>query len=275
MNPLGNSIKILSLMNSVPIIPKEIAERVSETTLREALARFPVAQKAATFHYLYGGIRNAVFLVKLPREKFVLTIYKPDPEVEQRVKRSLEIFSFLHSRGFPVPEMMRTKDGGLYTSKDVLGARRFVSLHHYIYGRRIFPYREEQIFGVGKVMSRLHHTLREFPNREHPAEISAIKDLVLDKALGTVLHMDLARGNVLFDETGEKITAVLDFEQATWGPPVVDVAKSLAIISKDNRELSFERIKEVFIEGYNSGPEKLGGEDQVEPLVKCFSPEII
>ena len=123
-------------------------------------------------------------------------------------------------------------------------------------------------------MSRLHHTLYEFPLTN-----SVLKSLPLDKALGTgfctVLHMDLARGNVLFDEVGEKITAVLDFEEAAWGPPVVDVAKSLAIISKDNRELPFETIKEVFISGYNSGPERLSGEDQIDCLVERFSQEIV
>ena len=94
-------------MNPIPITPKEVADNVSETTLKEILTRFPIAQEQAAFYQLYGGIRNTVLLVNLPcGEKFVLTISKPDPEAERRVQRASGIFSFLRPLGFPVPEMI-------------------------------------------------------------------------------------------------------------------------------------------------------------------------
>lgn len=76
----------------------------------------------------------------------------------------------------------------------------------------------------------------------------------------SVLHMDLVRGNVLFDDAtidsplrieGLSISGLLDFEKTAKGHPVVDVARSLAFLLVDCQTKSSEQITHYFIDsGY-------------------------
>ncbi|MEA2020357.1 MAG: phosphotransferase [Patescibacteria group bacterium] len=263
-------------MKNIPETPSEIAEKISEADFENALSAYWVTSDFASISHqrLYGGIRNAVFLVKSCRGDFVLTIYKLVPDAENNVKRNLRIYIFLKPQGFSVPEVVPTKDGNLFAAKQILGAERLVSLHKYIGGFKIFPYRKDDLVAMGKMLSNLHSCLRTFPDQGILRSVPEVVATENFAGNNTVLHMDFARGNVLFEDHGN-ISVVLDFEEAMWGPPILDISKSLAIILKDNKEDSFDYIKEKFFEGYRQGATKLKDRDKLEWLVKYFFKRVI
>lgn len=76
----------------------------------------------------------------------------------------------------------------------------------------------------------------------------------------TLLHMDLVRGNALFAPAthsdcwqlkGLALTGVIDFEKASVGPPMVDIARSLAFLLVDCPFYDAAAIERYFIQsGY-------------------------
>lgn len=264
-------------MEDIPLTPNEVSENISEADFKSVLDAYWVTSDFDSIspQRLYGGIRNAVFLLNTSRGDFVLTIYKPAPSAKKRVKRNLKIYTFLKPQGLPVPEMVPAKNGRLFVNRFILGVERFVSLHKYIGGYKIFPYSEDDLFAMGKMLSNFHSCLRTFPEqgilRLIPEEIAATETFA---GSNTVLHMDFARGNVLFEGRGD-ISVVLDFEEAMWGPPILDISKSLALISKDNKMIDFDFVKGKFFEGYREGSTTLTDVDKLESLVEYFFHRII
>jgi len=207
--------------------PEKIIKELSKEDIRRILPRFKVGEgKNFTCHRLYGGIRNAVMLLKFPKEKYVLTVYKIALDDEERALRNFSIYEFLQTSSIPVPEVIKTQDGALLTKETILGAKRVVTMHRFLGGRKFFPYGKEQISAAASMLAQIHTELENFPERK------ILRHLEGNKLGGTQtgLHMDFARGNVLFDQEGRKVCAVLDFEEAAWGCPISDIAKSLAII---------------------------------------------
>lgn len=74
-----------------------------------------------------------------------------------------------------------------------------------------------------------------------------------------VLHMDMVRGNVLFDNSSQKhlhnklfISGVLDFEKTSYGPVIFDIARTLAFLIIDCKYKTENKIRKYFlISGYN------------------------
>ena len=261
------------MKRKIPITPREVAESITPDVFQKILKEYELPSEAdsISYHRLYGGIRNAVFLIKTSEGKYVLTIYKPSPTAKGRVERNLLLYNYLRPKGFFVPEVIRTKKDNLYLRSFILGAERFISCHRYIGGRKIFPYGKPEIALVGKMLAKLHHKLPEFPRTE------ILRTAPLEFSMGakkTVLHMDFARGNILFSDDNH-ISAVLDFEGAAWGYPIIDIAKSLAIISKDNQELPRGEIKDTFIEQYLSVAKNITGMEQLDNLISDFQEEIV
>ncbi|MFW6143388.1 MAG: phosphotransferase enzyme family protein [Patescibacteria group bacterium] len=268
----------MNSVNFVPETPEEVLTALSEEDLRELAFSFSLPeslqQKNPSFYRLYGGMRNAVVLAKFSeQEMFVLTIYKPSPTARQRVRRSLGVSKFLCKKDFLVPCFLETKHNKDFLELELLGVKRYISFHRFRGGRKIFPYGLEQIVPAGKFLSQLHKALREFPSKEllrpfPEEEINGDQEF-------TVLHMDYARGNILFDLDGTEVVGVLDFEEATWGPPVADIGKSLAISTKDNKDLSRRVMVDCFLDGYNSGPLLIEDRKLVNKWIDHFAPMIV
>lgn len=257
-------------MSEIPITPREVAEAVTSDDFQEVLKNysFVAGEAQISFQRLYGGIRNAVFVVETKGGRYVLTIYKPSLTARDRVERSLLIYRYLKPRGFPVPEVMPTKENRLYLRRKLLGTERFVSCHRFIGGRRFFPYGKGQIVAAARMQAKLHTELADFPEKEILLPLG-------EEGKKTGLHMDFARGNVLFSEGGEDVCAVLDFEEAAWGAPVFDIAKSLAIISKDNRELSYEEIRNCYLENYQAVGGEISGRGRLDDLVGKYKAVVV
>jgi len=76
-----------------------------------------------------------------------------------------------------------------------------------------------------------------------------------------VLHMDLVRGNVLFDTSSETdrwkmgttaLTGIIDFEKTSYGHPLFDTARTIAFLLVDCQEKNPNEIYRFFLySGYN------------------------
>lgn len=69
-----------------------------------------------------------------------------------------------------------------------------------------------------------------------------------------VLHLDFVRGNILFKTTDRdlEISGILDFEKAAVGPPILDIARTLAFLLVDSKHKSETEVRKYFLmSGYN------------------------
>lgn len=168
------------------------------------------------------------------------------------VAREAEIVSHVAAAGVPTPVPLRTATGAAF----VTWQGQFVSMFPWLAGRtlaraELAPGHAQQ---VGRALARLHRAGADFPDRRpgryepdeierrlagiaevasgDPALADAVKvlapelaalraDRTPDLPVG-LIHGDLFVDNVLFD--GEAMTALLDFEQASWGRLAYDLA---------------------------------------------------
>lgn len=84
------------------------------------------------------------------------------------------------------------------------------------------------------------------------------------------LHMDFVRGNILF--TGNTISGILDFEKAAQGPPIFDIARTLAFLLVDCKHKPAAKIRKYFLQsGYvKRGGQQLPSPNLLETLVSFF-----
>ena len=110
------------------------------------------------------------------------------------------------------------------------------------------------------VMRAMHQTLGVALSPLAPARLERLLAAVGSIKAVTRLHMDLVRGNVLFAPSqsadrwqlkGLAVSGVIDFEKASVGPPIVDMARSLAFLMVDCPFYDEPSIERYFIQsGY-------------------------
>lgn len=62
------------------------------------------------------------------------------------------------------------------------------------------------------------------------------------------LHMDFVRSNILFEDSLEaRISGVLDFEKTAFGPPIFDIARTLAFLLVDCKYKTNEQVIKYFL----------------------------
>jgi homoserine kinase type II len=171
---------------------------------------------------------------------------------EQDVAGEVALVERLRAHGMPTPEIVRARDGRAIVS----AAGRPATLFPWIDGREAQPDAKEPstVALVGAALGRLHragwgmradelprnyYSLDELERRlESFADDLRVADIVpalryeLDRArrrrpsVMGLIHQDLFPDNVLVDGEGA-LLAVLDFEQATHGLLIYDVAVAL------------------------------------------------
>ncbi|MFZ1250475.1 MAG: phosphotransferase [Candidatus Microsaccharimonas sp.] len=230
------------------------------------------------------GYRNEIYPIQLVDGSMVqLTFYKSEEGIKERIERADSVSAYAHCKGLPT----RTRADSrtlVFTSSN---RNVYVGLYHYLPGETIAweAYTKDYIKQLGKVMSDLHFTLKDFPVTDHSVitEMMALNermgryfaDVNVTRALqekcnlqitsrfryyetsfkklatlpSSQLHMDFVRGNVLFKET--QISGILDFEKTASGHVLFDVARTLAFLLIDCKYKTEDQIRKYFLEsGY-------------------------
>lgn len=233
------------------------------------------------------GYRNHIFPIELRDGSFVqLTLYKPEPGIQDRIVRSDAVSGFVATKGLPTrirkdPRTIRMRG----STKDIFGA-----LYTYLPGETIAweAYTQSHITQLGKTMSDLHGALKDFDTTDQPLVIDELESLLqrmrayfetpdVMRAIQTKLslsfsvsfdryerllsgsralprsqqlHMDFVRGNILFDQ--QQITGILDFEKTSVGHPLFDVARTLAFLLVDCKYKTEDEVYRYFLQsGYH------------------------
>jgi len=203
-----------------------------------------------------GGVSNATLFLRLsagqgqPEQDLVLTLADATNPLGDDY---LELLDVLKQQGLPVPEILRTLDGSAFTTLD----GRTAVLCRRLPGRHVFNPTLSQVAAVGRFLGRLHLATVGLSRRNldrngdglrQQAEatrgylpytsmrlledaITQVQHLLrrqdVQLLANGVLHTDLQRDNVLFNDLG--LSGVLDFYQARSGPLIFD----LGVVAND------------------------------------------
>ena len=198
---------------------------------------------------------------------------------EDEVTYEARVVAHLASRGVATPAPMQAASGQPFARHQ----GKPVTLFPWVAGRHLGA-REVARRHVGQVgagLARLHLCGADFPERragiytlEHIAQRFRTFARSGDPKLAQVvpmireelerlprerapelpeglIHQDLFRDNVLFDDDGDAVTALIDFEQAAWGRWAYDLAVALLAWCFHDDEFDAALVAEM-VSGYES-----------------------
>lgn len=253
------------------------------------------------------GYRNEIYPVVLADGSVMqLTFYKSEDGIKERIERADAVSGFAAQHGLRARTRANTQTLVFRSEARTV----YAGLYHYLPGETIAweAYTKDHIKQLGKTLSDLHFSLRDF---SATGQISIIDETValvgrmhryftnddvqqamhdklnltlaqpVDRFAGLLektkalpsqqLHMDFVRGNVLFDDT--KIVGILDFEKTAYGPVHFDVARTLAFLLVDCKYKTEPQVRRYFLQ---SGYTKRGAATlayypvMLEALVELF-----
>jgi Ser/Thr protein kinase RdoA (MazF antagonist) len=259
-------------------------------------------------HPAQKGYRNKSFAATLPDGSVVNTIiYKKEPGIVQKIRHANRVADFAAALGLPT---RKTYDERII--KLGYENPAFAALYSYLPGTTIpwEAYTMRHIKLLGGMLSDLHFALKSLPYIDEPYIIDDCRALLkqmekyftddgvhdamatklglaifettrLRPALTTcidmpmqALHMDFVRGNILFDGKGNNlhISGILDFEKTAWGPPIFDIARTLAFLIVDCKYKEESKIRKYFLHsGYNKrGKSKYAPNLLLEDIIDFF-----
>jgi homoserine kinase type II len=229
-----------------------------------------------------GGIKgistgsvNSNYVLETSKGKQLLRIDEVKHELD--VKREIDLLLFLRKYGFLCPQPTQDRKGRYY--RDVDG--KYLTLYKWIDGRHVAvpKLNNAKLEAIGRTMAELHtlskHFKKGIENRfayERVAEIYAdvrsklpsyfkritrtlddevdyLKHYLEAKLPKGIIHGDMFPDNLLF--RGDKVIAVLDFEAASRGKFVFDLATAVNALCVHEQAYQLDRF-EALIGGYES-----------------------
>jgi len=234
------------------------------------------------------GYRNETYGVRLTNGRLVnLILYKSEAGILAKIRTAHRVSEHLARQGLLVRHPYDTRVMKIQAGKHI----KYAALYNYLPGKTIpwEAYTQEHIKLLGGELSNLHAALQNLPREDGPSVSDEYLVLCqkmqryfsepgVSKALQTKLgltispqvcdpllqllrlahglpnqqwlHMDFVRGNVLFAQ--RQISGILDFEKASWGHPLFDVARTLAFLLVDCKYKTADQVRKYFLQsGYN------------------------
>lgn len=227
------------------------------------------------------GYRNSSYQIITAEGALNVILYKREVGIIDRVARANAVGDFLAARGLPTRQTYDSRLLGLQNSRGATCA----CVYYYLPGDTIpwEAYTMRHIKAVGETMAHMHRQLKSFTG-QLPLVTDELSDInsrmrgyfanpqvatALGAKLGVsvaafdyaptllaasklpiqALHMDFVRGNILFNNA--TITGVLDFEKAAYGPPIIDIARTLAFLLVDCKYKTEPKVRKYFLQsGY-------------------------
>lgn len=241
------------------------------------------------------GYRNTSYPCELSDGSTVnLIVYKQEDGMYERIMRIHRVSTVLAAHNLPVRNVYDPRILSLKTNNSV----RYAALYEYLPGHTIpwEAYTKHHIKLVGMAMGFIHTALKDCKDtspavadeylviyermQKYFSEAGVVNALQKKLSLQVnlqlfgfyhailkqtkhlpdqqMLHMDLVRGNILFDSTdkhpeamlqtgGYAITGILDLEKTAYGHPVFDIARTLAFLLVDSKYKSPEKVRKYFL----------------------------
>ena len=244
---------------------RELAEVVEDHGLVKLLAAHGVA----------AGSVNTTYLLETARGKHLLRVDEVKGELE--VKRELDLLLFLRKHGFPCPQPIADRKG--HHCREAGG--KCLSVYRYYDGHVLRPERINagQLESIGRVLADLHTIGKSYKKgienrfsfervaslygevrgrlpsyfkrivRTLDDEVDYLQNYLETKLPKGIIHGDLFHDNLIVK--GDKVVAVLDFEAASRGKFIFDLATAVNALCFDGEGYSLKRF-EPLITGYES-----------------------
>ena len=244
---------------------RELAEIVEDYGLVRLIAANGIA----------AGSVNTMYLLETARGKHLLRVDEVKGELE--VKRELDLLLFLRKHGFPCPQPLTDRKGRHYRE----AGGKCLSVYRWYDGHPLRPERltAAQLENVGRVLADLHTIGKSYKKgienrfsfdrvadlygevrgrlpsyfkritRTLDDEVDYLQNYLETKLPKGIIHGDLFHDNVIVK--GEKIVAVLDFEAASRGKFIFDLATAVNALCFDGAQYNLKRF-EALITGYES-----------------------
>lgn len=217
-----------------------VITKLTEEEVSDVVGQFEVG-KFWNYKYMKGGQANTNYSVVTTKGEFVLTIC--DEKSEAEVHQRAILLDRLLESGVPVPQVIPSITGRSY----VLFNNKPIIIKSFIEGMHSKAMTNLQLTQLGETLAKIH--LSAIPNSlpmKSPYDLKGLKSVyeveddfarwVVDKAKYLrnnipknvpkgLIHGDLFWDNVLFH--GEKLSAIIDFEEACHFDLTYDIAMTL------------------------------------------------
>lgn len=164
---------------------------------------------------LYGGHRNKVFRI----DGKVKIVWKDGFKREDQIREGVLVENFVAVHTDIKSRMLVDKSKPVEEENGEL-----VTYFHYCEGEIRYPWNLEEIASAAKLLSKFHSCFRG----TQKVQPFGIERLHLNR-----LHLDFARGNVLFQPGTSDATGIIDFETTAKGPVEKELGRSLSFILVD------------------------------------------
>ncbi len=172
------------------------------------------------------------------------------PRLFQRLADVAALTIWLQTTGVPVAAPIPARDGRLRVELN----NASLGVYPVIDGDLLDVGDLAQVTEAGRMLATLHESLAAYPHRIDDGPSSPREQLV---------HNDFRSANLLHD--GTRITAVLDFEEVTYGTRVTDLAKATVLLGTRYHDWgpTSQLVREAFVAAY-SGSAPLTRAEQSE-----------
>jgi Putative homoserine kinase type II (protein kinase fold) len=260
------------------------------------------------------GYRNKSYHVRTSQDDLNLIIYKNEPGILERIKRADALSEIAHRQGLPTRRLYSDEILCLKSKTKTTYAR----LYYYLPGETIAweMYTMKHIKLLGQAMSDLHFVTKDsqtqlpkatdelldqlnyiceyFTDEKITSAIQKKLNIKIDHSIfkrfektiltageleSQPLHLDLVRGNVLFDKSSVDslwklgdlaVSGLIDFEKCARGNVTFDLARTYAFLLTDCSRKTPEKIYKYLI---HSGYNKYGKSRTT--LNKCLFDELV
>lgn len=160
---------------------------------------------------LFGGHRNKVFRI----DGKVKIVWKDGFKRQKQIREGVLLENFVAVHTYIKSRMLVDKSKPVQEESGKL-----VTYFRYAEGEIRYPWNLEEIVSAAKLLARFHSCLEDRPLRERTV-------------LSRQLHLDFARGNVLFRPGSVDAIGVIDFETTAKGSIEQELGRSLSFILVD------------------------------------------
>ena len=169
---------------------------------------------------LFGGHRNSVYKTN----SFVKVIWKDGFKRKQQIREGVLTENFVASHTDILSRMLVDKSKPVQAENGEL-----VTYFRYAEGEIRYPWNLDEIASAAKLLGRLHQAFPKVRPWHPPAGEAGMPRSDLNRQL----HLDFARGNILFHPKASTAIGVIDFETTSKGPVEQELGRTLSFILVD------------------------------------------